>query len=189
MTELERRLNQLIDSLAPKGNTAKALSGIKDTLNSSSQLVDAVNNIGDDLQDNLKESVGGVTGAVTGWMAGKTTKLMGGIAGGVVAGTLRTVAGMIPDLSDIKRPENDRKIAFCINICPIPSDKNELFELLQYTWNVFNSKSTPFGKQAIESFKILHNQVYSAFLVVAINDSELMLLSKKYAPQKRYRLF
>lgn len=189
MTELERRINVFIESLAPTKKAAKTLSGIKKTLNSSSRIVDSINNIGDSLQDNIEESVGGVTGSVGGWMAGKTINIVGGIAGGVVAGTLKTVAGIIPDSSDIKLPESDKKLAHCIESFSLPADKSELFELLQYTWSAFNSKSSPYGKQTIEAFKRCHSRVYSAFIIAAKEDNSLLLLSKSFAPKKRFGIF
>lgn len=102
MTDLEKRINELARDLTPSGKVGNALAGVKKTLNSSSHIVDAVKNFGDNLQDNIEEGVGGVTGTIGGWVAGKATKLAGGVAGGIVAGTLKTVAGIIPDSSDLK---------------------------------------------------------------------------------------
>ncbi len=189
MTDLEKRINALVNSLAPNSLTSKTLSGIKKTLNSSSNLVDSINNIGDRLQDNIEESVGGVTGSVSGWIAGKTTQFAGGIAGGIVAGTLKTVAGIIPDSSDIKLPESDKKVAHCIATFSLPTEKLELFELLQYTWNAINSKSNPYGKQTIDAFKTCHSKVYSTLIIAAKDDNELLQLSKSFAPKKRFGIF
>ncbi len=187
MTELEKRIQKELGLLAPTSKTATALAGIKKVLNSSSHIVDAVNDFGDNLQDNIEDSVGGFTGTIGGWMAGKTTKIVGGIAGGVVSGTLKTVAGVIPDSSDIKQPESDRKVAHCIDSYSIPSDKNELFELLQFVWNSTNSKNTPYGKQTIESFKNLHSRVQAAFQIAASEDNNLQQLAKPYyMPKKKF---
>lgn len=188
MTELENRINALIEALTPTSKTGKALSNVKKTLNSSSNIVTAVNNLGDSIQDNFGE-VGGVAGSVGGWMAGKATKLVGGVAGGIVAGTLKTVAGIIPDSSDFKLPETDKKVAHCIDTCPIPTEKTNLFELLQYIWGALNSTASPYGKQATESLKSLHSRVYSAFLITAKDDANLLELAKSYAPKKRLGIF
>lgn len=189
MTELEERINKSLGVLGPKSKAGAVMSGIKKTLNSSSHIVDAVNNIGDSLQENIEDEVGGITGTVSGWVAGKTTKFVGGVAGGIVAGTLKTVAGIIPDSSDIKLPETDRKVAHCVDTYPLPSDKNELYELLQFVWTSINSKSTPYGKITIESLKNLHIRVHSAFLISAKDDKELLQLAKPYFPKKRFGLF
>ena len=189
MTELERRIDKVVSSLTAKGVTGKTLSGIKKTLNSSSHIVDAVNNFGDNLQDNLEDVIGGVTGTIGGWVVGKSTKLVGGVAGGIVAGTLKTVAGIIPDASDIKLPESDKKVAHSVDTCPIPSEPNELYEMLQYISNTLNSSSIPYGKRTIESLKALHTKVYSTLHQIARDDKNLLMLSKNFAPKKRFGIF
>lgn len=189
MTDLEIRINELLDSLSPTSKTDKAFSNLKKTLNSSSKMVESVNSIGDSLQTNIQSGVGGVTGAIGGWVAGKTTKLVGNVAGGVVSGALKTVADIIPDSSDIKTPETDSEIARCIDSCVIPADKDELFELLQYCWNNMNPKSSPFGNQAVKSFKTLHSKVHTAFLIAANDDSRLLKIAKPYFPPKRFGIF
>lgn len=189
MTELEQRINSVLGILAPQNKMGKALSGIKKTLKSSSHIVDAVNNIGENLQENLEDEVGGITGTVGGWVAGKTIKIGGGLVGGIVAGTLKTVADIIPDSSDIKLPESDAKIAHCIDTYPIPTDKDELFNLLQFTWNSINSKSTPYGKQTLDSLKRCHSKIHSAFIIAAEGDKNLLDLSKPFAHKKRFGLF
>lgn len=189
MNELEKRINDLIGVLAPSNKTGKVLSGVKKTLNSSSHIVDAVNNFSENLQDNLEDSVGGIAGTVGGWMAGKATKLVGGIAGGIVAGTLKTVAGIIPDSQDLKLPETDKKIAHCINTFSLPLDKTELFELLQFSWGTITSNASPYGRQALDSFIALNSRVYSALQIAADQDQGLLNLAKSYTPKKRFGLF
>lgn len=85
MIDLEKRIDVVLGTLSPNNKIGTVFSMVKKTLNSSSQIVDAVNNIGVSLQENLKDEVGGITGTVGGWIAGKTTKLVGGVAGGIVA--------------------------------------------------------------------------------------------------------
>lgn len=189
MTDLEKRINKVLGTLSPNNKTGTFISGIKKTLNSSSQIVNAVNNIGDSLQENIKEEIGGITGAVGGWLAGKTTKFVGGVGGGIVAGSLKTVAGLIPDSSDIKLPESDKKVAHCIDTYSIPLDKVELFKLLQYIWTIVNSKNSPYGKQTMEAFKNILSRVQSAFTTASKNDEDLLLMAKPYLPQKRFGLF
>lgn len=173
--------------MAPTSNAGKTISRIKKTLSSSSQIADAVNNIGDSLKDNIGK--GSVAGRVGGWMAGKTTRIVGGVAANVVAGTLKTVAEIIPDASDLKYPETDKKIAHCIDSYPLPVDKHELFELLQFSFNCSNSKNVLYGKQAIESFKNLYKKVNTAFLISAKGDDDLLKLAKEYMPKKKFGLF
>lgn len=185
MTELEKRITSVIDSLKPKGNTGKAIRGIKQTIYSSSHIVDSINNFGDNLQHTLSKE-GGIPGAVGGWIAGKTTKFMGSVTGGIVVGALKTVAGIIPDSSDIKLPESDRKVAHSVDTCPIPVDKYELYYMLQYISSALNSQSSPFGQQTKASLKSLHARVYSAFLQVAKDDCNLLALSKDFMPKKRF---
>lgn len=189
MTDLEKRINELARGLAPSGMVGKALSGVKRTLNSSSHIVDAVKDFGDNLQDNIEEGVGGVTGTIGGWVAGKATKLAGGVAGGIVAGTLKTVAGIIPDSSDLKLPETDLKVAHCIATCTLSTDKTELFELLQFVWATLNSPVSLYGTQAMAAFKALHPRVYSALLIAAKDDIDTLKVAKPYAPKKRFGLF
>lgn len=189
MTELEKRINRVTGGLTPKGMVGRTLSSVKKTLNSSSNIVVAVNDFSDNLQENIGEEVGGITGAIGGWVAGKATKVAGGLAGGIVAGTLKTVAGIIPDSSDLKLPESDQKVAYCIDTCTLPTDKSELFELLQFVHGALNSSSSPYGKQAKSSLTALHKRVYAALLVAAKNDSEILNVAKDYAPQKQFGLF
>lgn len=189
MTELENRINMVISQLTPSSKPAKAMSSVKQTLNASSHIVTAVNDFGDSLQNNLKGEVGGVVGSVGGWIAGRSAKLVGGIAGGVIAGTLKTVAGIIPDSSDIKLPETDKKVAHAINTCSLPSEKTELFNLLQYIWGVINSKTIPFGKQSMVAFKSLYPRVHAAFLIAAKQDAMLLEQAKAYTPKKQFGIF
>lgn len=183
------RINQLINSLSSNNIVGKTLSGVKKTLNKSSAIVDAVNNIGDSLQDNIEDEVGGITGAIGGWIAGKSIKVGGSIVGGVVAGTLKTVAGVIPTSSDIKLPESDAKIAHCVDTYAIPTNKEELLQLLQFTWQSINSKTTPYGKQTLESLRICHSKIYTAFTAVAKGDNNLLEFAKSFAPKKRWGMF
>lgn len=189
MTDLEKRINDVLGMLYPNDRIGTVLSGIKKTLNSSSQIVDAVNNIGDSLQENLEDEVGGITGTVGGWIAGKTTKLVGGVAGGILAGTLKTAASIIPDSSDIKLPESDKKIAHCIDTCPMPCDKIDLFELLQFTWTIVHSKNTPYGKQTKEAFQNYLLRVQNTFTTASKNDEDLIQMARPYLPKKRFGLF
>ena len=189
MTDLEIRINNMLGKLSPNNKIGTVFSGVKKTLNSSSQIVDAVNNIGDSLQENIEDEVGGIAGTVSGWIAGKTTKIVGGVAGGIAAGTLKTLASIIPDPSDIKLPESDKKIAHCIETCPMPCDKKELFELLQFTWTNVNSNNSPFGKQTKEAFKNALSRVQSTFISVAKEDKELMEMAHPYLPKKRFGFF
>lgn len=189
MTDLEKRINEVLGTLSPNNKIGTVFSGIKKTLNSSSQIVDAVNNIGDNLQENIEDEVGGISGTIGGWVAGKTTKLVGGVAGGIVAGTLKTVAGIIPDPSDIKLPETDKKVAHCIETYSVPRDTGELFELLQFLWAIVNSKNTPYGKHTMEAFKNALPRVQSAFTAASKNDEKLLQMGKPYLPKKRFGLF
>ena len=189
MIELETRINEVISQLTPKSKSAKTMSSVKQTLNASSHIVTAVNNFGDSLQNNLEGEIGGVVGSLGGWIAGKSAKLVGSIAGGAIAGTLKTVAGIIPDSSDIKLPESDRKVAYSINTYPLPSDKTELFNLLQYLWGEINAESTPFGRQSIAAFKSLYPRTHAAFLIAAKQDAMLLEQAKPYAPKKQFGIF
>ena len=189
MTELELNINKLVEDLAPTNKIDIALSGIKKTLNSSSHIVDAVTHIGDNLQDNLEDSIGGITGRIGGWVAGSSTKFVGTVAGGIVAGTLKTVAGIIPLSSDLKLPETDRKVAHCIDTYSLPVEKEALFELLQFASNNSISKTSPYGIKTKESFKNLLSRVQSAFMIAAKDDTELQMLAKPYLPKKRFGIF
>ena len=189
MTDLEKRINELLGCTGPKSLVGKALTGVKNTLNSSSKIVDAVDDLGDALQDNIEEEIGGVTGAIGGWVAGKATKLTGAVAGGIVAGTLKTVAGIIPDSSDPKSPELDKKVAHCIDSYSFSSEKKDLIELLQFVWGTQNSSVSPYGGQTMKSLKNLHTRVYSALQIVAKDDQPTLSIAKSYAPKKRFGLF
>lgn len=187
MIDLESRIQEIVADLAPASKAGMAISGIKKTLNTSSQIVDAVNNIGDSLQNNLGK--GGVVGKVGGWMAGKTTKVVGGVAGTVVAGTLKTVADIIPDSSDMKSPDTDKKIAYCIDTYPLPTDKSSLFDLLQFVAKNVDTKNSPYGKNAIGAFKNLHEKVGAALSIAAKGDIDLLKLAKSYMPKKKFGIF
>lgn len=189
MTELEKRINELIGRSGPKNIVGKTLSGVKNTLNSSSNIVTAVNNFGDSLQDNIEDEIGGVTGAIGGWVAGTATKLTGTVAGGIVAGTLKTVAGIIPDSSDPKLPELDKKVAHLIDSYSIPSEKEGLIELLQFVWGTQKSTDRPFGKQTMSSLRNLHSRIYSTLQIVAKDDQCSLAIAKSYAPKKRFGIF
>lgn len=188
MIHLESEINALL--LANKSTTSvgKALSKAKNTLNASSHIVDAVNNFGDSLEENLDE-VGGVAGSAAGWIAGKTTKLVGGIGAGIIAGTLKTVAGIIPDGSNPKQPETDLKIAALVDSYPLPTDKTQLMELLQWVHGHITSTKTPFGKSTLESLKSIHPRIFEAVKIVAENDERTLKLAKSYAPKKKFGFF
>ena len=189
MTELEQRINELREALAPSGKIANTLSGIRKTLNSSSHIVDSVTNFGDNLQENIADGVGGVTGKVGGWLVGNSTNLVGKVAGGAIVGTLKTVAGIIPDSSDLKFPEVDKKVAHCVDTYSLPVEKDKLFELLQFIAGSCDSKTSPYGKQTIQSMKNLQSRVQSAFMIATKDDTELQLLAKPYLPKKRFGIF
>lgn len=189
MTELEKRINEVVRDAAPAGKVGQAFSKVKKTLDSSSDIVGAVNRFGDNLQDNIEEGVGGLTGTIGGWMAGKATKLTGGVAGGIVAGTLKTVAGIIPDPSDLKSPETDRKVAHCIDTCALPTGKTELLELLQFIRGSLDSSAVTYGRFAMESFRVLHSRAYSAALIASKDDQDMLKLVKSSAPKKRFGIF
>lgn len=188
MIHLESEINSILESNRPTTKVGKALSKAKTTLNASSQIVDAVNNFGDNLEYNLDE-VGGVVGSAAGWIAGKATKVVGGIGGGLLVGTLKTVAGAIPDASNPKQPETDIRIAAMIDSYPLPADANTLLELLQWVHGQISSSKSLYGKETIESLKRIHPKVYKALSVAAENDTKIMKLAKSYAPKKKFGLF
>lgn len=192
MTELETRLNKLSKKLEKKRGVGKTLSNVKRGLKSSSHFVDSVKNFGDNLGNNLGnnlEEIGGIAGAIGGWAVGKTVKLAGGLACGIASGTIKTVADTIPDASDLKLPETDKKIAFCIDTCPLPSNEAELIELLQFISGTLKSKNSPYGKTAISSFKELHAKVYSEIVQVVKPDKKTLEYIKPYAPKKQFGVF
>lgn len=189
MIHLESEINALLNANKLTTGVGKALSKAKSTLNASTHIVDAVNNFGDSLEENLDEVVGGVAGAATGWIAGKATKLVGGIGAGIVAGTLKTVAGVIPDASNPKQPETDLKIAALVDAYPLPTDKTQLMELLQWVHGHINSTKTPFGKSTLDSLKSIHSRIFEAIKIAAENDDRTLRLAKSYAPKKKFGFF
>ena len=113
MTELEKRINEQIAELMPKGKLKKSLSNVRKTLNSSSYIVEVVSDISGRIEDNLGAEIGGVTGKVSGKavgdavgkaagkIIGKSVDVIGGLTGSVIAGTLKTVAAIFRiDLSN-----------------------------------------------------------------------------------------
>lgn len=188
MVHLEYEINTILEARKPISGVGKALSKAKSTLNASSQIVNAVNNFGDCLEENIDE-VGGPIGYAAGWIAGKTTKVVGGIGGGIISGTLKTIAGVIPDASNPKQPETDLKIASIIEAYPLPTDKTQLFELLQWVYGHISSAKTPYGKSTIDSLKSLHPRVFEALKIAAQDDDKTLKLAKPYAPKKKFGFF
>lgn len=189
MVQLEKLIYEVVADSTETTKTAKNLSKVKSFLNSSGEMVDAVNNFGDTLNTNLKESVGGLTGTVGGWIAGKTTKVVGGISAGVVSGTLKTIATFIPDKEDIKGSELDTKLSQLIDTYSLPTDKNQLFELLQFLYNNLNAEQPIFGEKTLKAMKKLHVKAYDHFCVITGKDEDIFNLAKKYSPKKKLGLF
>lgn len=196
MTALEISINEKIEDLLPKGKIKKSLSEVRKTLNSSSYIVEAVSDISERLEENLGAEIGGVTGKVSGKVVGdvigkaagkiigKSFDVIGGLTGSVIAGTLKTVAGIIPDSSDLKFSESDKKIAHCVDTFVLPVDREALLETLQYTWAVINSKNSPFGKQTLKAMKSLNSRVYSSLMTVSNGDETLLDLAQNYISPK-----
>ena len=100
MIALELEIKNLLESLAPTSGVAKQLSKTKKILDSSSHMVEAVDNFSKALKKNVGKGLGGgITGGVSGWVASKTTKVVGGLGAGAVSAILQTTAAMIPDSS------------------------------------------------------------------------------------------
>jgi len=184
MTELESRIIELISGNSKKSGFNKAMSTVKKTLDSSTYIVDAVNDIGDSLKENINHSVKGIPGSVGGWVAGKTTKIVGGLGAGVVAGTLKTIAGIIPDSSDPKSRDIDIKISQLVDCYSLPTQKEEIFSLLQYLWANISSDNAIYGKHTLESMKKLHAKTFEALKVLADKNDPILKLAKSYAPKK-----
>lgn len=196
MTELEIRINEQISELMPKGKFKKSLSNVRKTLNSSSYIVEAVSDISVRIEENLGSEIGGVTGKVSGKavgdavgkaagkIIGKSVDVIGGLTGSVIAGTLKTVAGIIPDSSDLKFPESDKKIAHCVDTFVLPVDSGSLLETLQYTWSVINSKTSPFGKQTLKAMKNLNSRAYSSLMALSNGDETMLNLARNYISPK-----
>lgn len=111
----------------------QGLSKTKKLLNSSSQMVEAV----DELSNNLGKSIskgmgGGLIGGASGWVTKTVTKKVAGVGTGVISGTLKSVAALIPDASDPQYGKTDQEIATLIDTFKLPLDKDELFETLQW---------------------------------------------------------
>ena len=192
MTELEIRINEQISELMPRGKFKKSLSNVRKTLNSSSYIVEAVSDISGRIEENVGAEIGGVTGKVSGKavgdavgkaagkIIGKSVDVIGGLTGSVIAGTLKTVAGIIPDPSDLKFPESDKKIAHCVDTFVLPINKESLLETLQYTWSAINSKTSPFGKQTLKAMKNLNSKAYSSLLAISNGDETLLEFARNY---------
>lgn len=187
MIALELEIKNLLESLAPTSGVAKQLSKTKKILDSSSHMVEAVDNFSKALKKNVGKGLGGgITAGVSGWVASKTTKVVGGLGAGAVSAILQTTAAMIPDSSDPKSTDTDLKIAQLINNYTLPKDKNELFDLLQWIYVQLQSDHTPFGDQTIESLEKIHQRTYEMLKVLCKNDEEMTNLSKQYAPKKKF---
>lgn len=189
MIHLESEINKLLGCGNVNNVVGKTLSSAKNALNSSSCIVDAVHVFADNIENEIDEGVGGIMGAAAGWVAGKATKTVGGIGGGIIAGTLKTVAKVIPDATNPKQPEIDLRIADLVNTYPLSNDKEKLFELVQWLHSQIHSNDCQYGKSAIEAFKKLHQKAFSMLSVVAKDDFEMIELSKSFAPKKKFGLF
>ena len=188
MTQLEDLIREVVDT-TDTTKTAQNLSKIKDFLNSSGEMVESVNKLGNTLNKNLKGGVGGLTGMVSGWIAEKTTKVVGGISAGVVSGTLKTIATLIPDKGDLKGSELDTKISHLIDTYSLPTDKKQLFELLQFFYNNLYAEEPMFGEKTLTAMKKLHVKTYDHFCVIAGKDEDIFNLAKRYSPKKKFGLF
>lgn len=189
MTQLEELICEVVTDATDTSKTAQNLSKIRSLLNSSGEMVEAVNNFGDTLHTNLKESVGGLTGRVGGWIAGKTTKVVGGISAGVVSGTLKTIATLIPNNGDLKGSELDSKISQLVDTYSLPIEKNPLFALLQFLYNNTNAEQPVFGEKTLKAMKKLHVKAYDHFCVITGKDEDIFNLAKNYFPKKKFGLF
>lgn len=189
MTHLESLIFEVLKEASEKTKTEQNLSKIKTFLNSSGEIVDTVNNLGDTLNANLKDSVGGLTGKLGGWVAGKTTKVVGGFGAGVMASTLKTIASVIPDKGDIKGPNMDKKISQIVGTYALPMDKNQLVELLQFISDNLNVKEPIFGEKTLLSLKKLHEKTYDQFCALTNKDEDIYKVAKMYAPKKKFGFF
>ncbi len=185
MVHIESEINALLLSNQPTSGVGKALLKAKNVLNSSHHIVDSIHSFG----KNLSDEVGGVGGKTAGWIVGKSTKIVGGIGGKVLAGTLKTVAGVIPDETNPKDIATDLKIASLVEAYPLPTDKTQLLELLQWIHGHVNSSNTPYGKSTIKSLKTKHPHVWNALKIAAEDDDKILKLAKSYAPKKKFGLF
>ena len=188
MTKLEELICEVVADSTDTTKASQNLSKIKSFLNSSGEMVEAVNNFGDTLNTNLKESVGGLTGKLGGWIAGKTTKVVGGIGTGVVSGTLKTIATLIPNKGDLKGSELDIKISQLVDTYSLPTDKKQLFELLQFLYNNTNAEQPVFGEKTLRAMKKLHAKAYSHFCTLTSKEEEIYNLAKYNAPKKKFGL-
>lgn len=189
MTQLEQLIGEVVQNSIETTKTSRNLSKIKDVLNSSGGMVESVSQFGDTLNSNLKESLGGMTGKVGGWIAGKTTKVVGGIGAGVVSGTLKTLTTLLPDKGNLKSPELDTKISQLVDTYTLPTDKNQLIELLQFLYNNLNVEQTLFGEKTLRAMKKLHVKTYDQFCILTDKDDNIFNLAKKYSPKKKFGLF
>ena len=188
MTELEKQITELLEEKIEKKGVIKTMSMVKKTLDSSSILVDSINELGDTLKDNINNSVKGKSGTVSGWIAGKSIKIVGGLGAGVIAGTLKTVAGIIPDSSDPKNKELDTRISQLIKQYPIPLQKESLLELLQYLWSHISLDNPFFGKMTLEAMKGVHENVYETLKNITEKNDPILKLAKSYIPKKKFGL-
>ena len=78
---------------APESKVKQQLVKTKKLLDSSSQIVDVVDQLSDSLKKNIGKGMGGgITGSLSGWVAGKATKMVAGTGAGVVSCALKSVA-------------------------------------------------------------------------------------------------
>lgn len=189
LTHLESEIHKILEVSKANNIVGKTLSATKNALNSSSQIVNTVHNFADNLEDGISEAVGGAGGAAAGWIAGKATKAVGRFGGGILAGALKTVAMVIPDASNPKLPETDLRIANLVETYPLSSEKNSLFELVQWLYGQINLNGSPYGKSTIKAFEKLHQRAFDMLSVVAKNDVEMTELVKAFAPKKKFGLF
>lgn len=188
MTDLEKQIKDILEEKSEKKGVTKTLSTVKKTLDSSSMLVDSINELGDALKDNINNSVKGIGGSLSGWIAGKTTKIVGGVGAGVIAATLKTVGSLIPDSEDPKNKELDIQISRLVKQCPLPLQKESLLELLQYLWSNISMENPLFGKKTLESMKEVHENVYASLKNITEKNDPILKLAKSYVPKKKFGL-
>ena len=76
-----------------------------------------------------------------------------------------------------------------IDTYSLPTDKNQLFELLQFLYNNLNAEQPIFGEKTLKAMKKLHVKAYDHFCVITGKDEDIFNLAKKYSPKKKLSLF
>lgn len=190
MTKLENEIHALLLKFAPESKVKQQLVKTKKLLDSSSQIVDVVDQLSDSLKKNIGKGMGGgISGSLSGWVAGKATKMVAGTGAGVVSCALKSVATLIPDASDPQCEKTDMEIATLIDTFKLPLDKDELFETLQWVSGQLSVEKSPFGEKTIASLKRIHTKIYNQLGVLAQHDDVLLKLAKQYAPKKKFGIF